>query len=75
MTPDILTTSTITESHIEMLAAGGTIVGAHGNAAMALVGDRYVMAKRDGNTKQTHTLDAASTDAARLNAHWQHFAA
>lgn len=73
MHPSITQATTITESHIEMLAAGATILGAHGNAALALKGDRYVMAKRDGNTKQTHTLDAASTDAARLNAHWQGF--
>ncbi len=74
MTPDILTASIITESHLADLAAGATIYGAHGNAALVLKGDRYVMAKRDGNAKQTHTLDVASTDAARLSAHWQGFA-
>lgn len=75
MTPDILTTSTITENYLADLAAGATIYGAHGNAALVLKGDRYVMAKRDGNTKKVFTFDVASTDAARLSAHWQHFAA
>lgn len=75
MHPDFTTSTVITENHLVLLAEGGVIYANQGNAALELSGDRYVMVKRQGNTTQIHTLHAASTPAARLNAHWQQFAA
>lgn len=62
------TDRTLTDREVAWMRTGGRIVFAR--ATLHLVGDRFEMTGPSG----THSLDAAATDVARLDAHWQAFA-
>lgn len=62
---------TITPEIHATLLSGGTLFNPETGAMVRVEAGRFVMHGRTGR----HDLEAASTNAARLNAHWRHFAA
>ena len=62
---------TIEPQHITLLTTHRDHRILHGRAKLQAIGDRFVMEGPSGK----HSLAIVATDAARLNAHWQNFAA
>ena len=62
--------TTITAETIAFLRSAPNAIRQHAKARLRATADRFVMEGPSG----CHTLAIEATDAARLDAHWQHFA-